>query len=232
MEAKKVTAIVTRAVRYRETDMILTLVSLEEGKITATARGCLKPKAKLRYAAEPLNFGEYMLAGKDGRYVVADCSQIDAFSPIVLDIGKYYAAAYVLDALNKLSPESQPKIFLHAIEILKGMAYEDLAAEDGITRFLLHALADNGYNLDFTTCNSCKCVLDGDCAFSEKDGIVCPHCSGQDGVVIDKITRGYLAGENADIPSTLKTNANLVLSDAAYSLLGLKTSKHYFTEQI
>ncbi len=232
MEAKKVTAIVTRAVRYNETDMILTLVSIEEGKLTATAKGCLKPKAKLRYSAEPMNFGEYMLAGKSNRYVVADCAQIESFMPLTLEIDKYYSASYILEALTKLSPESQPKLFLHAIETLKGMAYENVGAEEGMTKFLLHALSDNGYNLDFSTCNVCKCVLDGEAVFSERDGIVCPHCAGFDGIVIDKNLRAYLAGENQDIPNALKTNANLILSDVAYSMLGLKMSKHYFTEQI
>lgn len=232
MDGKKVTAIVTRAVRYNETDMILTLVSIEEGKLTATAKGCLKPKAKLRYAAEPMNFGEYMLAGRGERYVVADCSQVESFMPLTFDLQKYYSASYILDALAKLSPESQPKLFVHAIETLKAMAYEGLPAEDGITKFLLHALSDNGYGLDFSTCNVCKCILDGDSAFSERDGIVCPHCAGTTGVAIDKNLRGYLAGENRDIPSQLKTNANLILSDVAYSMLGLKMSKHYFTEQI
>ena len=66
MEELKTKAIVVRAVPYHETDMIVTLVSLEYGKLTATARGCLKPKAKLRYAAEPMNFGDYLLSGKNG----------------------------------------------------------------------------------------------------------------------------------------------------------------------
>ena len=48
VEAIKTKAIVTRAVPYRESDMIVTLVSVDFGKITASARGCLKPKAKLR----------------------------------------------------------------------------------------------------------------------------------------------------------------------------------------
>ena len=83
---KKVKAIVTRAVPYRDSDMVLTLVSLEEGRLTASARGCLKPRAKLRYAAEPMNFGEYMLAGKGDRYIVTDCVQYDSFSPVTADI--------------------------------------------------------------------------------------------------------------------------------------------------
>ncbi|MCQ2603339.1 MAG: DNA repair protein RecO, partial [Clostridia bacterium] len=115
MELKKVTAIVTRATRYHETDMIVNLVSLEEGRITATARGCLKPKAKLRYAAEPMNFGEYMLSGSGDRYIIADCSQIESFSPITYDLDKFYASSLILEVLQKLSAISQPQLFMHAI---------------------------------------------------------------------------------------------------------------------
>ena len=43
----KVKAIVTRAVPYNESDMIVTLVGVDTGVLTATAKGCLKPKAKL-----------------------------------------------------------------------------------------------------------------------------------------------------------------------------------------
>ena len=136
MDAKKVTAIVTRAVPYGDADMILTLVSVEDGKLTVTAKSCLKPKAKLRYATEPMNFGEYMLAGKPERLVLADCAQIDSFSPITLDIEKYYSATLILEGLQKLSLESNPGLFMPAISVLKAMAYEGKSAEDAVADFI------------------------------------------------------------------------------------------------
>ena len=232
MDAKKVTAIVTRAVPYGDTDMILTLVSVEEGKLTVTAKSCLKPKAKLRYATEPMNFGEYMLAGKPERLVLADCNQIDSFSPITMDIEKYYASALVLEGLQKLSAESNPPLFMHAVEVLKAMAYEGKSAEEGVTDFLLYALGDNGYQIDFNTCGSCGCILDSDSVFSEKDGLLCSHCAEYKGVVIDAISRKYICGETRDIPTHLKMKANMLLADVISRLLGFKIGKHYFTEFI
>lgn len=232
MDAKKVTAIVTRAVPYGDADMILTLVSIEEGKMTVTAKSCLKPKAKLRYATEPMNFGEYMLAGKPERLVLADCAQIDSFSPITLDIEKYYASALILEGLQKLSEESNPKLFMHAIEVLKAMAYEGKVAEEGVTDFLLYALCDNGYQVDFKACGGCGCILEEDCVFSEKDGLVCPHCAEFKGIVIDAISRRYISGEDRNIPAHLKTKANMALADIISQVLGLKIGKHYFTEFI
>ena len=232
MDAKKVTAIVTRAVPYGDADMILTLVSVEEGKLTVTAKSCLKPKAKLRYATEPMNFGEYMLAGKPERLVLADCAQIDSFSPITLDIEKYYSATLILEGLQKLSLESNPSLFMHAISVLKAMAYEGKSAEDAVADFFLYALADNGYQVNFSTCGSCGCIIEDDAVFSEKDGIVCPHCAEFKGVVIDSISRKYISGEDRDIPSNLKTKANMILADIIGQVLGLKIGKHYFTEFI
>ena len=232
MDAKKVTAIVTRAVPYGDADMILTLVSVEEGKLTVTAKSCLKAKAKLRYATEPMNLGEYMLAGKPERLVLADCVQIDSFSPITMDIEKYYASALILEGLQKLSLEANPALFMHSIEVLKGMAYEGNGAEESITKFLLHALSDNGYEVRFDTCGSCGCIIEEDCVFSDKDGIVCAHCADYKGVVIDSISRRYICGEVTDIPANLKTKANMLLADIISQVLGFKIGKHYFTEFI
>ena len=232
MDAKKVTAIVTRAVPYGDADMILTLVSVEDGKLTVTAKSCLKPKAKLRYATEPMNFGEYMLAGKPERLVLADCAQIDSFSPITLDIEKYYSATLILEGLQKLSLESNPSLFMHAISVLKAMAYEGKSADDAVADFFLYALADNGYQVNFSNCGSCGCIIEDDAVFSEKDGIVCPHCAEFKGVVIDSISRKYISGEDRDIPSNLKTKANMILADIIGQVLGLKIGKHYFTEFI
>lgn len=232
MELKKVTAIVTRATRYHETDMIVNLVTLEEGRLTATARGCLKPKAKLRYAAEPMNFGEYMLSGNGDRYIVADCSQIESFSPITCDLDKFYASSMILEVLQKLSAISQPQLFMHAINALKGMAYEGKDAQEGITDFLLDALKDGGFDFDFSTCNDCKCMIDGDCAYSERDGIICPHCAGNDCFIIDGVSRAYIANEDRNISSHLKNRANMLLADIVNSAIGVKINNQYFTEKI
>lgn len=131
----KVKAIVTRAVPYNESDMIVTLVGVETGKITATAKGCLKPKAKLRYAAEPMNFGDYVLTGRNGRYVITECSQIESFSAITTDIDRYYAASLTLEVLQKLSIDSQPDLFIHALETLNNLAYTDKEPDVIVTDF-------------------------------------------------------------------------------------------------
>ncbi len=233
MEEIKTKAIVVRAVPYHETDMIVTLVSPEYGKLTATARGCLKQGAKLRYAAEPMNFGDYMLGGKSGRYIIAECSQIESFSSITTDIDKYYAASLTLEVLSKLTPDgAQPKLFIDALTALNDLAYTERDVDEVITDFLLLALKDNGSDLDFAHCNVCKCDLSGDAYFDVADGIVCEHCKNFGAIKIDAVSRAYLSGEKRDIPHTLKQRANMLVSDIIYTLLGTRIGSHYFAEQL
>lgn len=232
-EEIKTKAIVVRAVPYHETDMIVTLVSPEFGKLTATARGCLKPKAKLRYAAEPMNFGDYLLGGKNGRYIIVDCSQIESFSSITFDIDKFYAATLTLETLSKLTLEQpEPAVFVDALSALHDLAYSDKDSDEVVTDFLLAVLKDNGSDLDFARCNVCKCDMEGDAFFDVADGIVCAHCKGFGATLIDGVSRAYLAGENKNIPHALKAKANLLLSDIIYNLLGARISSHYFLEQL
>ena len=210
---KKVKAIVTRAVPYRDADMVLTLVSLEEGRLTASARGCLKPRAKLRYAAEPMNFGEYMLSGKGDRYIVTDCVQYDSFSPVTADIDSYYAACMILELLSRLSPEPQPRLFLAAVNVL------------------LAALAEGGNGLNFSVCSDCGCMLDGEAAFSEAGGITCVHCAPYDAIRVDAASRAYIAGEYNDAPEAIKIRAGRLLADFLYRTQGVRPDGSYFKEK-
>ena len=228
---KKVNAIVTRAVPYRESDMVLTLVSPEEGRITASARGCLKPRAKLRYAAEPMNFGEYMLAGKGDRYIVTDCVQYDSFSPVTADIDAYYTACMILELLSRLSPDPQPALFLAAVKELRSLAYEGKNARDSACDFLLTALAEGGNALDFSVCSECGCILEGDAAFSESGGILCTHCAPWDSIKVDASSRAFIAGERRDLPDAVKTRANRLLADFLYRMQGVRPDGSYFKEQ-
>lgn len=227
----KVKAIVTRAVPYNESDMIVTLVGVDTGVLTATAKGCLKPKAKLRYAAEPMNFGDYVLGGKNGRYVITECSQIESFSQITCDIERYYAASLVLETLQKGSREANPELFVLALKTLDELAYGEENADDVVRDFLLELLAIFGNGLDFAHCNVCKCDIEGNAYFKDADGIVCEHCRGLDGILVDGVTRAYLA-KQTDISHPLKVKANILLADFVYMMTGVRISTHYFTEQL
>ncbi len=212
--------------------MIVTLISVEYGRITATARGCLKPKAKLRYSAEPFNFGEYVLQGSGGRYVITECNQIEAFSAVTADIEKYYAACMILESLERLTKEPQPLLLSRSLSALSDLAYGDKEADCVITSFLKDVISLNGLSLDFAHCNVCKCDLEEDAYFSDRDGIVCRHCKAMTDIPIDSMTRAYLSGAADEVPHALRQKANILLSNLVYQMLGVRIGAHYFTESI
>ena len=55
-----VNALMLRAVDYNENDKILTLLTAENGKISAGIKGVKKAAAKLKFAAQPFCFAKYV----------------------------------------------------------------------------------------------------------------------------------------------------------------------------
>jgi len=226
----KVKAIVTKSIPYHDNDMIVTLVTMEYGVITATARGCLKPKAKLRYASEPFNFGDYILSGVNNRYIIIECSQIDSFINITKDIDAYYSGCFILDSLQNLSIDSQPETFIAAINALNKMSSNHSDVDDVVTEFLFNVLKINGIEYDFKHCNVCGCDINSDAYLKEYDGVVCEHCRDDEWLKIDKLSKEYFIGEKKDLSHHLKVKANILLIDIVLMTIGVKISKNYFLE--
>lgn len=231
MQNLKVKAIALRAVPYKESDLIVTLASVEEGVLTATVKGALKAGAKLRYAASPFNFGDYVLAeGKSGRYTVTECSQIDGFINVVNTLESYYAGAFVLDALSKLLKQPSPNIMVSALKTL-GELNAGGDGMDAARDFMLDALRSEGARLNFEVCSSCGCMIEDKAYFHDFEGITCANCARADAIELETATYLYLARGEA-IPYASKLKANITLLNILNNLLGVNISARYFTEQL
>lgn len=125
----KVDALVVRTADYGESDRMLTLFSLQNGKISAAAKGVRKAGAKLRFAAQPFCFAEYVLAQKGERYTMISASGTDGFYELRQDIGKFYAAASLAGLCDAVLPEGivNEELFLRAVNSLKEMCEGDAA---------------------------------------------------------------------------------------------------------
>ena len=99
----KVNALMLRAADYQEHDKVLTLLTAEYGKITAGIKGVKKPNAKLKFAAQPFCFAEYILAKRGDKFTVINCSECESFYDLRTDINKFYAASAAVEAANVLT---------------------------------------------------------------------------------------------------------------------------------
>lgn len=80
---EKLNALCVRVVDYKDNDRLITLCTAEKGKILVKATGVKNPKAKLKFAASPLCFGEYIVVENKGRYTLKGCEAYDNSQDIV-----------------------------------------------------------------------------------------------------------------------------------------------------
>ena len=143
-----VNAIVLRAVDYKEFDRILTIYSLEHGKLSANAAGVKKPKAKLKHAAQPLVFGEFDLMPTKAGHRLMTARPIDTFFDIHKNIEAYFAAAAVLELADIFATETaDPQLFLLVVNTVKDLTYGTRAAKDITAEFLTEFLKISGYGV-------------------------------------------------------------------------------------
>lgn len=146
---RKYNALSLRNINYNESDKIVTLLTLERGKLAILARGCRTAKAKLRCAVSPLCFGNYIVHEKNGRNVLTACDVIDSFQNVSDDLDKYYIASIVLEAADKFSEEDTQdnELFFLIIGALKNICYGNSPIFDGLI-FLCNLLKKVGYAIN------------------------------------------------------------------------------------
>ena len=161
MDNLKVNALMLRAVDYLENDKILTLLTAERGKITAGIKGVKKAGAKLRFAAQPFCFAEYILAERAGRYTVTQVSECESFYELRTDVNKFYAASAVCETALALTYEGETsaELFSDCVKTLSAMCQGDESI--ALIGFLLKALRSAGYGVNTGVCAECGASLEG-----------------------------------------------------------------------
>ncbi|MCD8205069.1 MAG: DNA repair protein RecO [Clostridia bacterium] len=151
----KLNAAVIRAVDYGENDRILTLLSAEEGKVTASVKGVRKAGAKLRFAAQPFCFCEYVLARTNGRNTVISASEKESFYDIRTDIIKFYAASAACETADVLCMEEYQsgELLSALLRCFAGICEKNEGVE--LVRFILCALSLYGFAIDAGVCPFC-----------------------------------------------------------------------------
>lgn len=151
----KVNALLLRATDYGEYDKMITLLTAEEGKISAAIKGVRKPKARLRFAAQPFCFGEYVLSKNGGRYTVIGCSETESFYDLRCDVDKFYAACAICEIAGVISYEGQPsgETFARSVRALSDIVLGDEGEQ--LVKFLVYALRQTGYAINTGGCFVC-----------------------------------------------------------------------------
>lgn len=172
----KTDALLLRAADYGENDKMVTLLTADRGKIGACMKGVKKANAKLKFAAQPFVFAEYVLAERGERNTVISASLHDGFYFLREDVTAFYAAAAVCEVCDALLYEGMPSgsLLVAAVNALKGMN-ENVSSS--LVRFLVNALSLAGYPVEAGDCPVCGKKLSGRMAFDMNGGaFLCAGC--------------------------------------------------------
>ncbi len=158
----KADALALKAVDYGENDRMVTLLTAERGKIGAGMKGVKKAGARLRFAAQPFCFAEYVFAVKGGRYTVTQATLHDGFYALRERVERYYAAAGVAEVCDALSYEGMESggLLVAAVEALGRLTDTDDVRTPMVT-FLLRACAAAGYPVTAGDCPICGKAIRG-----------------------------------------------------------------------
>ena len=153
MDIKEIDAICIRSIDYQENDKIITLYGTDVGKITMSAKGAKKPKAKLKYAASPLCFGHYYYSEKGNKKTLVGCDMYDSFFPIAQDPEKFYAAIVILEVLDKMGMENDfnSNVFVVAVKAIKELCYGNEPIKEYLYSVLKEMLLALGYECNAIT---------------------------------------------------------------------------------
>ncbi len=176
----KADALLLRAADYGESDKMVTLLTADRGKIGAAMKGVKKAGAKLRFAAQPFCFAEYVLAERAGRYTVTSACLHEGFYTIREDVTCYYAASAVCEACNSFMYEGivNGQMLVSAVTALKEMEADPERCVFALVRFLLRALSLAGYPVSAENCPACGKQIAGKLYFDLASGsFFCGDCA-------------------------------------------------------
>ncbi len=147
MAQEKVNSLVLRYADYSESSRMLTLFTLEHGKISASAKGCRRPKSALRSLTELYTLSELLLSGRTGRYTLTGGSLIDPFYDLRLDYERLNAASVMAQIANTVLPEEDPRpeLFGLTARCLGLLAHEKLSPSQVLTYYSLQVLHLEGF---------------------------------------------------------------------------------------
>jgi len=101
-------ALVLRGVDYKESDKILTLLTQDQGKLTAAARGCRKKGSAIAAGCQLLAWSEMVLYDYQGRWAVKEAATQRLFQGVRDDIERLALGCYFAEAAELLAVEGEP----------------------------------------------------------------------------------------------------------------------------
>ncbi len=173
-----VTGMVLSTAPIGEYDRRVVILTREEGKIAAFAKGARKPNSPLAGAVNPLSFGEFVLFVGRSSYTIRSANISNYFAELRQDMMGACYGFYFLEFTNYYTREAndEREMLKLLYQTMKALANEKLPNRLIRRIFELRALYINGTGPQVGGCVSCG-NKERPAVFSvKKGGLVCREC--------------------------------------------------------
>lgn len=184
----KVKGIVLKTKEYKDNDKLLTILSLEKGKILVKAKGVKKASSKLKAFCQSFCFAEFELASSKAGFVLTGVNEIESFYDITCDIDRFSYAFCVLELVDKVCYENQEyvSIFIDMLKCLKQIKAGGTDVKLILCKFIFNVLNFEGFKINLNNCIYCKKPLTKNLFFNISKGeISCENCKSIEDEMLD-----------------------------------------------
>lgn len=198
-------AVVLRAWKLGEADRIISLHTLDNGKVRGVARGVRRTKSKFGARLEPLSHVAIQLyRGRGDLDTITQVETIDRFANLRLDPDRFARAEAMLECVEQVAQEREPDPRLHVMLVRALATLNDNDSPLVVASFFLKVLAHEGLQPQLDECVSCGATEYLEAIELNEGGVLCRSCrrgrsiSGGALEILRRILGGGLAGVLAD----------------------------------
>ena len=180
MPISKTEGIVLRYTNLGEADKILTILTRNNGKIKAIAKGCRKPKSSLLSSSEVFVFSEFVLYTGTSFYHISQAVTRETFYNIRKDLLRLSYATYFAELAEAVSDEGIPseRLFLLLAKTLYYLSAEIIPIGILSVGYQLKLMDISGYRPNIARCAICRKSSEDYTRFSvDLGGVICSSCS-------------------------------------------------------
>jgi len=191
----KTEGIVLRSSEFQDADKIVTILSKNNGKIMAIAKGVRKTKSKFGSSIENLTCANFLMYKGRNLDIINQSQIIDSFFRTSRDLNKYALAINAAEVINKLTIEREVNVSLYML--FKQLLIHLKTAKDPMLLALSYkwkVLHNIGYKPSLSHCYICGKKNEGSKAlfFRIADGgVTCNQCAIRDKSEYLKITEYF-----------------------------------------
>jgi DNA repair protein RecO (recombination protein O) len=150
------TGVVLRTYKLRESDRIVVIHTLDNGKVRAVAKGVRKTKSRFGARLEPMSHVRLLLYRGRELDIVSQAESVESLSPMLSSLDRASQGIAAIEAVDQLSLEREPnpRLYRMLVGVLRTIA--ERPSPVNVSAFYWKLLAAEGMRPQLDACVRCN----------------------------------------------------------------------------